>query len=135
MTVISDTCADISGHGDTGAIYVWAPVIRDGDDRIITPQYVALTIEPDGSFVSPDLEPGPARVRLDGRAYDIVIPDWPEPVRLGPLLAVALPVPPAEEASAVRNLGGVAGARRMTLAAYNALESIDPDTFYIILEE
>ncbi|MFE2995010.1 hypothetical protein ACFXG4_08365 [Nocardia sp. NPDC059246] len=136
MTVISDTCVDLGGHADVGAIYFWAPWYREADtgDRIISPQYVPVPIDPDGSFTTPDLAAGPARVRFGGVAYDIEIPDYSTPIRLGPLLAAALPVPPTEEATAVRNLGGIHGAKGMTLAAYTALPSIDPETLYVTLD-
>ncbi|WP_282775900.1 hypothetical protein [Nocardia sp. CC201C] len=136
MTVISDTCEDLGGHADIGAIQFRAPLLRDAaaGDRIITSQWVSVPIAADGSFTSPDFEPGPARVRIEGRAYDIEIPDWATPVRLGPLLAAALPVPPSEEASAVRNLGGISGARTMTLDAFQALPSPNAHTLYVIPE-
>ncbi|MBF6298229.1 hypothetical protein IU459_11825 [Nocardia amamiensis] len=134
MTVISDTFADIAGHGDVRAVSFWAPFMRDNatGEFIVTPQYVHVAVAPDGSFTTPDLLPGMVRVRINGIAYDIRLPDWPTPLRLGPLLAEALPVPPAEEATAVRNLGGVAGALFMELDDYTALSAIDPETAYFI---
>lgn len=134
MTVISDRFADISEHGDARAVQIWAPFMRDNTtgEFVVTPQHVHVAITSDGSFTTPDLQPGPARVRIGGVAYDITIPEFEEEIRLGPLLAAALPIPPAEEATAVRNLGGLAGALVMELGDYNALSSIDPETAYLI---
>ncbi|MGY4103424.1 hypothetical protein ACW2Q0_28255 [Nocardia sp. R16R-3T] len=133
MTVISDRFSDISEHGDARAVQIWAPFMRDEmtGEFIVTPQHVHVAIASDGTFTTPDLLPGLARVRIAGVAYDITIPEWETPVRLGPLLAAALPIPPTDEAVAVRNYGGVSGILRLTLDEYTALSVIDPETLYI----
>lgn len=133
MTVISDTFADISGHGDVRAVTFWAPFMRDETtgEFIVTPQPVHVPIAADGSFTTPNLLPGLVRVRINGRAYDITLPDWETSVRLGPLLAAALPIPPTDEAVAVKNYGGVSGILRLTLDEYTALSVIDPETLYV----
>jgi hypothetical protein len=134
VTVISDTFADIAGHGDVRAISFWAPVMRDNatGEFIVTPQYVHVAVAPDGSFTSPDLLPGLVRVRINGRAYDITLTDWPDPIRLGPLLTAAEEVPADEEAKAVRNGGGVAVALLMEPEDFAALSAVDPETVYLI---
>lgn len=138
MTVISDTFRDIAGYGDPRALTFCAPEMEDRpvEEYVLTERIFHVAVASDGSFTTPPLAPGDTKVRIGGTAHYITVPDWPDddPIRLGPLLAAAQPVPPAEEATAVRNYGGIAGALRITLADFAALESIDPDTLYIIPE-
>lgn len=134
MTVIADSFRDLAGYGDVRAVTFWAPSMRDETtgEFVVTPQPVRIAIDSDGSFTTPDLLPGPVRVRINGRAYDITVPEWETPIRLGPLLAAAAPISPAEEPRAVRNLGGMPGLLFIEPEAFDALSAIDPDTTYFI---
>ncbi|MGV9742858.1 hypothetical protein [Nocardia farcinica] len=132
MTVIADTFVDLGHRGDTSAVYFWAPGLRDSPAvpaRIITPQYVAVPIDTTGSFTTGDLEPGPAKVRIGGIAYDIVIPDSPTPVRLWPLIDAGVPATPDREF--VRDGGGVRRVHALTQAAFDAMPAPrDPETVF-----
>lgn len=132
MTVIVDQFVDVGGHADRGALTFWAPVLRDSpvDGTIITPQYVAVTVENDGSFTTPDFAPGPARVRIGGIAHDIVIPDSPTEVRLWPLIDAGVPV--VAEREYVRDSGGVRRVQALPQSAFDALATPrDPETVFI----
>lgn len=134
MTVISDTMVDI-GHGpNVDALYIYAPGLRDSGDstQIITGQWLSVPIAPAGTFTSPDLEPGPARVRIGGIAYELIVPDSDTPVRLWPLIDAAVP-PPPDTAGFIRNGGGVMRAQVLTEAQYSGIGTPDPETLYIVV--
>ena len=99
MTVISDTLSDVGLTADRGPLYFYTPGLRNSSDdaRILTPQLVHVGVAPDGTFTTPDLDPGPARVRIDGIVHDLTIPASPTPVRLWPLIeaSVVFPASPA----------------------------------------
>ncbi|MFI7527492.1 hypothetical protein [Nocardia salmonicida] len=131
MTVIADQFVDVGGHADRGALSFWAPVMRDSPlvGAIITPQYVAVAVETDGSFTTPDFAPGPARVRIGGLAYDIVIPDDPSPIRLWPLIDAGVSV--VAEREFVRDGGGVRRAVALPQSEFDAMPTPrDPETIF-----
>ncbi|MEV0357089.1 hypothetical protein AB0H71_13610 [Nocardia sp. NPDC050697] len=133
MTVISEAVEDIAGADDTTSFIFAVPALRDSGTGMVTTRTIRLKAH-GGVLTTPDLQPGPADVSVGLKTYHIEIPDWPTSIRLSPLIAAALPVAPAEEIGAVRNGGGVAIAKRHTLAEYEALPSIDPETLYVVPE-
>lgn len=134
MTVISEPVEDIGGADDNTQFEFSSPILRESDDGLglITRRPVRVVAE-DGVLTTPELDPGPALVRIGGRAYDIEIPDSDTPVRLWPLIETGLPIPPEEEASAVVNGGGVARIQKLSQAAYDAIPTPDPETLYIVV--
>lgn len=134
MTVIQENVTSIAGIDNTTPFTFAAPVIRDndGDTAFVTTAPTRL-LPVGGVLTTPNLDPGPAVVRIGLRAYLIDIPDSSTPIRLWPLVLAGLPVPPAEEAAAVRNGGGVALIRVLTEAQYSALTSRDPETLYVVV--
>jgi hypothetical protein len=67
--------------------------------------------------------------------YPITIPDSATPVRLWPLIEAGLPIPPAQQASAVINGGGIARVQKITESAYAALITPDPETEYSVIPD
>ncbi|NEW40766.1 hypothetical protein GV794_01840 [Nocardia cyriacigeorgica] len=135
MTVISEPISNIAG-ADNGTSFMFvSPVIRESDDGtgLITTHPTVVTAV-NGVLTTPDLDPGPATVRIGARGYSITIPDSPTPIRLWPLIEAGLPVPPAEEAAAVKNGGGIARAQRVTQSWF-AANSHDPDTLYLVIAD
>ncbi|MGW4123632.1 hypothetical protein [Nocardia sp. NPDC004711] len=132
MTVIADTMVDI-GHGpDVGAVYFRVPVLRDAaaHTQIVTPQWISAPISSDGTFTSPDLEPGPAQVRIGGIAYEIVVPVSPTPIRLWPLIDAG--VPAVADREFVRDGGGVRRIQALPQSQFDAMPTgRDVDTIYI----
>lgn len=135
MTVISEPVAHIAGADDRTAFEFSSPILRENDagTGTVTRAPVHLVAE-EGVLTTPDLDPGPATVRIGQIAYQIEIPDSVTAVRLWPLIEAGLPVPPEEEAAAVRNGGGIARAQRITESAYAALATPDPETLYLVVE-
>ncbi|MEU9515936.1 hypothetical protein [Micromonospora sp. NPDC048169] len=135
MTVISEPIENIAGADNGTGFYFSAPAIRESDDgtRLITVHPLVVTAI-DGVLTTPDLDPGPATVRIGQHTYHIEIPDSPTPIRLWPLVEAGLPVPPAEEATAVRNGGGVRRIAVAELDDYLAMPTPDPETVYIVPE-
>lgn len=135
MTVITEPIENIAGADNNTRFEFSSTILRESDDgtSLITVNPVFLTAA-DGVLTTPDMDPGPAQVRIGQRLYLIDIPDTATPVRLWPLIEAGLPVPPVEEATAVRNGGGVARIQRLSEEAYSALETPDPETLYVVVE-
>ncbi|MBF6133523.1 hypothetical protein IU501_10980 [Nocardia otitidiscaviarum] len=135
MTVISEPVGTIAGADNSTQFEFWSPVLRESADGTGTITARPHFLTPvDGVLTTPDLDPGPASVRIGQRVYRIEIPDDPAPVRLWPLIEAGLPVAPAEESTAVRNFGGVPGLRRVTQSWY-AANPHDPDTLYVVVPD
>lgn len=136
MTVISEPIEDIAGADNFTQFEFASTVLRESDDGtgLVTILPVFLTAV-DGVLTTPDLDPGSASVRIGRRLYHIEIPDSATPIRLWPLIEAGLPVPPSEEASAVRNGGGVARIQRISETDYSALVTPDPETLYVVVED
>lgn len=136
MTVISEPVDDIAGADSTTQFEFRSAVLRESDDGTSTVTTRPLFITPtSGVLTTPSMDPGPAFVRIGQRTYAIEIPDSGTPVRLWPLIEAGLPIPAAEEATAVRNGGGIARAQRITTSAYAALVTPDPETLYAVVED
>ncbi len=134
MTYIVDTLTDLAGTHETNPVIFSTHVIRDNDDGTAIVTTTTHSYRPvAGVITTGDLDPGPARVRIGARYYDIDIPDWDTPIRLMPLIEAGLPVTPADEIAAVRNGGGVARIQVLTEAEYAALTSTDPETLYVVV--
>lgn len=135
MTVISEPIENIAGADNNTMFEFASTILRESDDgtSLVTVHPVFLTAV-DGVLTTPDMDPGPAHVRIGQRLYSIEIPDSGTPVRLWPLIEAGLPIPPTEEATAVRNGGGVARIQRITEAEYSALVTPDPETLYVVVE-
>lgn len=133
MTVISEPIESIAGADNTTQFVFSAIVVRESDDgtALVTTRSRPYTAT-GGILTTDDFDAGPAQVAIDGRPFPITIPDSETAVRLTPLILAGLPVPPTDEADAIRNLGGIAGGLVMTQTAYNALSVIDPETFYVL---
>ncbi|MGW4090024.1 phage upper tail fiber protein [Nocardia sp. NPDC004750] len=136
MTVISEDVADIAGADDTTQFEFSSPFVREsgaGGGLITTRARFFTAVN--GVLTTPSLDPGPTIVRIGQATYHIEVPDSATPILLTPLLEAATPVPPADEAAAVRNGGGVARIQRITESAYLALTTPDPETLYVVLED
>ncbi|WP_280471021.1 phage upper tail fiber protein [Nocardia cyriacigeorgica] len=133
MTIISEHVSGVAGADEKTVFEFWAPVLREsssGTGLLTTRPHHLQPV--DGILTTPELDPGPAHVRIGHREYRIEVPDSPTPVRLWPLIEAGLPVPPTEEATAVRNGGGVARIQRISQAEYDALVTPDPETLYVV---
>lgn len=139
MTVISDSLEDIGYDkpNDVDRIVFMSKTVRDsaaGTEVIVKSRHVVY-LNTNGSFTTDNLDPGPATVSWANERYDILIPDHPTPIRLGPLLDAVLPDPPPVGALFVRNAGNAARAIVMSAAEYATLVSTstpDPDTIFFI---
>jgi hypothetical protein len=136
MTVISELIENIAGADNNTGFEFASTILRESDDGtgMITIHPVFLTATA-GVLTTPDIDPGPARVRIGQRLYAIEVPDSETPVRLWPLIEAGLPIPPSEEAAAVRNGGGVALIKRISESDYSALVTPDPETLYVVVED
>lgn len=136
MTVIAEPIENIAIADNTTAFMFTSHVVRQSDDgtKLITPRRQRYTAV-DGVLVTDDLDAGPAAVQVGSRTFFIDIPESSGPVRLWPLIEAGLPIPPEQEASAVRNGGGVARMERITAAAYAALVTPDPETAYFVVPD
>lgn len=136
MTIISEPIENIAGADNTSAFLFTAYTVRESDDgtKLVTtrPQRYTATA---GVLTTDELDAGPAVVSIDGRVFSIEIPDSATPVRLMPLIDAGLPVPPTQEAQAVRNGGGVARIQRISASAYAALVTPDPETLYVVVPD
>lgn len=137
MTVISERITDLAGLGEIDVVVFYTTAIRENAAGTGTVSTRRHSYGPDetGLITTDDLEPGPAQVRFGMSAYAIDIPDFGTPIRLWPLIEAGLPIPPIEEATAVRNGGGVRLILRITEAAYLALPIKDPETLYVVVED
>lgn len=136
MTVIAEPIENIAGADNTTAFVFTSYVVRESDDgtALVTtrPQRYTATA---GTLITHQLDAGPAVVSIDGLPYWITIPDSASPVRLWPLIEAGLPVPPTQEAEAVRDGGGIARIQRITESGYGALVTPDPETLYIVVPD
>ncbi|WP_280451531.1 hypothetical protein [Nocardia cyriacigeorgica] len=132
MTVtITQDITDIAGVDDNTVIWFSQhgnPRVAMNGVTMVTTRRVSAT--PVSGTLTVQLEPGPCRVEITGRAYDIVVPDVN--ATLWPLLSAGLPDPPPPGSAFVRNFGGVAGIQRVTQAWY-AANPHDPDTLYVVM--
>jgi len=135
MTVISEPVENIGGADDKTVFAFSSILLRESDDGtgLVTTTPVSIRAT-DGVLTTPDLDPGAAVVRIGAKAYQITIPDSDTPIRLWPLIEAGLPVPPVEEAAAVRNGGGVARIQAIELNDYTAIPTPDPDTLFVVPE-
>lgn len=135
MTVISEPISSIAGADDLTVFVFRSLRNRQSDDGT---GFVTTRIETmqasGGVLTTPDMDPGPAAVKIGATEYKITIPDSDDPIRLWPLVEAGLPVPPAEEATAVRNGGGVRRIAVAELDDYLAMPTPDPETVYIVPE-
>jgi hypothetical protein len=136
MTVITETIDTIAGVDSSTTFAFSAPNVRDssGDNALITT--TSVSVKPvDGVLTTPDLDPGTAVVQVGLQSFTITIPDSATPIRLWPLIEAALPVPPAQQATAVINGGGAARIQVMTADDYAALVSTttpDPGSVFLV---
>lgn len=131
MTVISEPIADIAGADNNTNFRFSVPILRENDTGtgMVTTRVYQVQAR-NGILTTPDLDAGPATVEIGLKKHPIVIPDSPTPIRLWPLVQAGMPVPPTEEAAAVRNGGGITRAQALSLAAYQAIPTPDPETLY-----
>ncbi|MGY2062109.1 phage upper tail fiber protein [Nocardia gipuzkoensis] len=134
MTVIADHIVDIGHSRAVRQIGFTAREIRQdhtGSGIVIRYNHL-VEILPDGSFTTPNLDPGPAQVTIGNQVYSILVPDSGGTVRLWDLIDARLPAPPPTGlAEYVRNGGGVDRIVWMTEAEYTALPARDPNTTYL----
>ncbi|WP_280371195.1 hypothetical protein [Nocardia wallacei] len=139
MTVITARITDIAGAADARKVVFYTIVPRENSDgtAIVGTKRHEYIPDDTGSITTGELDPGPAKVQIGvGTAgYAIEIPDSGTPVPLWPLIQAGLPIPPIEEATAVRNGGGVRRIQRITEAAYLELPIKDPETLYVVVED
>ncbi|GAA5081492.1 MULTISPECIES: phage upper tail fiber protein [Nocardia] len=134
MTIIADRIIDI-GHARAvrQIAFTARDIRRDHTGSGIVVRYNHLVeILPDGSFTSPDLDPGPALVTIGNQSYPILVPDTGGTVPLWDLIDAHLPLPPATGLNDyVRNAGGVDRIVWMTETEFTALPARDPNTTYL----
>lgn len=131
MTVITEPVVNLAGLADTGEVFFYVPQLREraSGHGIVTPDRVI--VRPVASVLTtPDLNPGPARVKWGLMSFDIVIPDSATPVRLWPLIQAGLPAP-SDGDDFVFNGGGISRTQAMTLTAYSSVVK-DPATLYFL---
>lgn len=135
MTVISEPISSIAGADDLTVFVFRSILTRESADGtgLVTSRIETLQADA-GVLTTPDLDPGAASVRIGAAEYRIEIPDSEDPVRLWPLIEAGLPVPPAEEATAVRNGGGIRRAEAVELEDYLAIVGPDPETLFVVPE-
>lgn len=135
MTVISEPLTDPAGRPETEPLAFYIETIRQNVAGTGTVSVQRVDVTPVGGVLTtPNLDPGPAQVQWRGQRFSIVIPDSASPVRLWPLLDAAMPQPPASTTGFVRNGGGVTRIQALTQAEYDALDSPDPATLFIITD-
>ncbi|WP_280361267.1 hypothetical protein [Nocardia wallacei] len=132
MTVtITQDITDITGVDDNSVIWFsQAEDIRAADNGVTMVTTRRVSARPVSGMLTVQLEPGPCRVEIAGRHYDIEVPDIA--ATLLPLILAGLPDPPPPGAAFVRNFGGVTGAQAVT-AAWFAANPHDPTTLYVLL--
>lgn len=129
MTVISEAVVDIAGLADDGEVVFYTDLRQRSGGGLVTSQRVH--VRPiDGVLTTPDMVPGPARVRIGTTEYDITIPDSATAVLLWPLIDAGMPAPVGQPGF-VRNAGGISRVERITESAYAQLDTPDPETLYI----
>lgn len=133
MTIIADRIIDIGHSRAVRQIAFSADHIRQGrsGSGIVIRYNHLVEILPDGSFTSPDLDPGPALVTIGNDSYPIRVPDTGGTVGLWGLIDANLPAPPPILSEFVRNGGGVDRVVWMTEAEFTALPVRDPNTTYL----
>lgn len=132
MTVLFDDITNIAGASETRPLRFFVPVLRENDsgDGIVTTARYEAHVE-DGEFTTPDMDAGPAKVRIGLDTFDIIIPESASPVRLWPLIDAGMPQPPADTPGFVRNGGRVDRIQAVTMAEYADMTH-DPETLYVI---
>lgn len=135
MTVIIEHVSSIAGADDNTIFGFQSIHDRESFDGtgMITSALRTMQAKA-GVLTTPPLDPGPTIVHVGSRRYKIQIPDSPTPIRLWPLIQAGLPIPPAQEADAIRNLGGIRGGRVAELDDYQAIPTPDPETLYFVPE-
>ncbi|MBM4525195.1 hypothetical protein GS462_11310 [Rhodococcus hoagii] len=98
MAIISQAVTDIAGADDNTQFLFYRdePLSPSAQgDTILT--WTDVPVRPvDGVLTTPDLAPGPAKVKWNGHTYDIVIPaNVTGSLKLWPLIKDYLPQPPA----------------------------------------
>lgn len=135
MTVISDSVENIAGAAHNKPIVFFVDRLRDNaasSGMVLPTRHSVMPVG--GVFTTPDLDPGPAKVQVEGKTYPIVIPDSNTPVRLGPLIDASVPPPPVTN-EFVKNGGGIARAQRITQSDYAALTTPDPETLWFVVPD
>lgn len=136
MTVIQDNVWDIADGAISHPVRFRVPQIRGAASSpgVVTQVVHEYITDDTGQLTTDDLEPGPAKVTVAGKTYDIVIPYSVTPIRLWPLINAHLDPPPPTATGYIRNGGGVEIAQAVTAAEYAAITR-DPETLYLILED
>lgn len=137
MTVLTATVRDIAGADDRTRFLFFVPIVRgDGGTEVVTTRrYSASAVG--GVLTTPDMEPGPAVLKLSGSAteYHITIPDSETPVQLWPLIEAATPPDnTAWTTGFVHNADGVARVQAVPQTEYGAMVK-DPATLYFLYED
>jgi len=132
---ITQDIRDIAGVDDDSVIWFsqheHPRAAEDGVTMISTRR---VSAKPVSGVLTVQLEPGPARVQLGPRSYDIEVPDVDGP--LLPLLLNGLPPPPPGGTAWVRNRGRVYAVEDVTLSWHNAhIDELDPSTLYIVFPD
>lgn len=135
MAVITEPLADVAGSKATDPVIFWTEELREneaGTGTTITRRHQFLPVN--GVLTTTDLDAGPAKVKVAGVVYSIVIPETDSTIRLWPLLDAAVPNAGAGDPSFVRNANNIRRVADVTQSDYAAL-SPDPDTVYFVFED
>ena len=135
MTVISEPVGSIAG-ADNNTVFGFQSLFdRESFDGTGMITSALRTMQASGGVLTtPDLDPGPTIVTVGPRRYHVTVPDSPDPIRLWPLIQAGLPIPPEQEARAIRNGGGLAIGKVSELDDYLAIPTPDPETLYFVPE-
>jgi hypothetical protein len=83
---VSDNVADITGGKDARPWKVWSPVVREGDDGVVSLRQRTVDVT-DGVFTA-ELEPGLAVIESpDGVRWSVTVPDYD--ISLSDLIAIS----------------------------------------------
>jgi hypothetical protein len=134
MVVISEPLVDIAGASVNDPVVFWTEVIRENDagTGVVTTRRHSFA-PVNGVLTAVGLEAGPAKVKVGGKVYGILIPDTDTTIRLWPLIEAGLPVPDPSDASFVRNANNVRRIADVYESDFAALTP-DPDTVYLVFE-
>lgn len=126
MTVISEPVSTIAGADNNTTFEFSSPYVRAAGDDLVTMRPVQLAAV-DGVLTTPDLQPGPAVVRVGQRVYQVNIPDEDDPIRLTDLIAEYEPLPPAVVSQAWLAAQEAGEARDQAVAAAQGISDISDD--------
>lgn len=138
MTILTGFVRDIGNLDELTTFKFAVPVIRDVGDGagVVTTRKILCQADASGVLTTPDLDPGPAILTIQGdpQQYHITVPDSDDPVLLWPLIQAATPPEPgAWTTGFIADGGGITRAKAVPIDDYPDIPK-DPATLYIIFD-